>query len=82
MDILLGIFTALLFLVIIGLGFNHYFHAYRNTRVHEFLISILEDSSIEQSKKMEIINSLPSYDGMVYSFKPIKLESWYKEKIT
>jgi hypothetical protein len=80
MDILLGIFTALLFLVIIGLGFNHYFHAYRNIKVYTLLRSIINDASMDENRRTMILNSLPSYDAMVYSFKPIKLETWINEK--
>lgn len=52
---------------------NVYFFIYRKDKIFELRIKILKENP-------DIYNRLPSYENMVFSFKKIKLESWYDNK--
>ena len=58
---------------------------YRNNKVYRFRNDILDHmyySDIDWDKwlKARNIYTKYSYDDMVFSFKPIKLESWFTEE--
>ena len=58
-------------ILIIGIVFLFYF-LNRNKRVCDFSLKILE-------KDYKTYDKLPSYEKMVWSFKPLKLKYWIKD---
>ena len=57
-----------------------YFAFYRNNRVHAFRKSVIDQVFRSQDNWQErhmIYHNGPSYDKMLYSFKPLRLESFY-----
>jgi len=79
----LTIITILLFIILFYL-----IHTLkRNDRLAKFLLWVVElDSRIEAKNILTgkydnyfLFNKLPSYTKMLYSFKSLKLESWFDE---
>ena len=55
---------------------------FRNSRVHDFRNSIVElaFSGNYVKEKLAVYDNGPSYNQMVLSFKPLKLESFYTQQ--
>lgn len=86
-DLILFIFVVLALSV---LAANNYFHFYRNDKVRDFRMALLDTVSNTAKKYMAMgrdnwfapyyLYNKYSYDDMVYSFKPLTLEAWYTEE--
>ena len=73
---------------VIGIAISIYI-LHRNDKVFEFRQKIIYLSSEESTRRIadrddllavyDILNQY-SYDQMLYSFKPLKLESWFTEE--
>jgi uncharacterized protein (DUF1919 family) len=75
--------------LIILLFFNHYFHGVRNHKTYDLRIHVLKLESKIILKKIhngfnfdgyDYYDKLPSYNKMVYSFKPLKLETYFTDE--
>jgi len=66
---IIGMVVCMILLIL-----NEYFHGYRNNKVCELRNHIL------WKYDMQVYVSLPSYNRMMYSFKPLKEEYWIKKE--
>jgi hypothetical protein len=65
--------------LIVVLAPTYYFTFYRNNKVHVFRKYIIDMAYTGDNwpDKSDIYRNGPSYNKMIFSFKPFKLESFY-----
>lgn len=68
-------------LILLGLVFIPPYFLYRNEKVYNFRCKIVDLIFLGQNtlQKRKIYLQGPSYDKMLYSIKPLKLESFYTD---
>lgn len=74
----MAIFYVLVVSQIVLLGVSIYI-LNRNDKVRDFRIGIVDSVPIGHWEKAKKIIDKYTYDDMLYSIKPLKLESWYTE---
>ena len=77
--ILTVILFSLLLVSIIGIGVCCYM-LWRNNKVCDFRIKIIESGSLANWHQVKMLHDKYTHDQMLYSIKPLKLKYWFTEQ--
>lgn len=52
----------------------------RNGKVYDFRTKIIESANLANYREVKKLHDKYSYEKMLFSFKPLKLEAWFTEE--